>query len=189
MIRHIPFSYAKNVVAFVVLALLGLPSLVSAQSAYLEITLKVDTQDRAAAAAVYTKYKQPFLTTFQGAKSKELLIRDEDVQVLHGFSSSTQAEAYLKSDMFTKDVVRELKPYLKAAPEIRIYSNASKGGSVKESPAYLEITLHVAEADRPAAVQIYEKYKSPFLNSIDGAQSKQLLVRGDDVQVLHGFAS
>ena len=31
--------------------------------AYLEITLKVNENDRAAAAAVYTKYRQPFLDT------------------------------------------------------------------------------------------------------------------------------
>ena len=55
--------------------------------AYLEITLLIDPQDRAAAAAVYSKYKAPFLNDIAGAKSKDLLVRDEDVQVLHGFDS------------------------------------------------------------------------------------------------------
>lgn len=50
-------------------------------SAYLQITLKIKNENRAAAAAVYGKYKQPFLDEIAGAKSKELLIRDEDVQV------------------------------------------------------------------------------------------------------------
>ncbi|WP_207769669.1 hypothetical protein [Solimicrobium silvestre] len=94
-----------------------------AEKAYLEITLKVDPKDRAAAGAVYAKYKQPFLTQISGAESKELLIRDDDVQVLHGFASRQQAEAYLSSDLFNKDVVASLKPLLKAAPEVRIYTS------------------------------------------------------------------
>lgn len=67
-----------------------------------------------------TPIEQPFLTKVPGAKSKELLIRDDDVQVLHGFTRK-QTEAYL-SDLFTKDVVVGLKPLLKADPEVRIYS-------------------------------------------------------------------
>lgn len=88
---------------------------------YLEITMKVPTKDRVKAAAVYSKYKDPFLTTICGAESKELLVREEDVQVLHGFNSLASAESYLKSALFGNDVVRELKPYLAADPEIRIY--------------------------------------------------------------------
>jgi hypothetical protein len=101
---------------------LALPNFAFAEKAYLEITLKVDAQDRAAAGAIYAKYKQPFLTKIPGAKSKELLIREDDVQVLHGFATRKQAEAYLTSDIFTHDVVVSLKPLLKAAPEVRIYA-------------------------------------------------------------------
>lgn len=90
--------------------------------AYLEITLKVNDADRAAAAGVYIKYKQLFLTQIQGAVSKELLIRTDDVQVLHGFKTQADAEAYLKSDLFNNDVVSALKPYLQATPEVRIYT-------------------------------------------------------------------
>ncbi|MEX0659014.1 MAG: hypothetical protein WD080_07770 [Egibacteraceae bacterium] len=92
--------------------------------AYLEITLKVDDPDRQAAARVYEQYKQPFLDTIAGATSKELLIRDEDVQVLHGFASTDDAQAYLSNELFTKDVVGGLSPLLKADPEIRIYATA-----------------------------------------------------------------
>jgi predicted HAD superfamily hydrolase len=90
--------------------------------AYLEITLKVNDVDRTTAAGVYLKYKQPFLKQIKGAVSKELLIRIDDVQVLHGFKSQADAEAYLKSDLFSNDVVSALKPYLQASPEVRIYS-------------------------------------------------------------------
>jgi hypothetical protein len=93
-----------------------------ADSAYLEITLKIDAPDRASAASIYTKYKQPFLTKIDGATSKHLLVRDDDVQVLHGFKSVDAAQAYLKSDLFNQDVVTALKPLLKASPEVRIYS-------------------------------------------------------------------
>jgi hypothetical protein len=91
---------------------------------YLQITLKVDPTNRPMAAQVYTDYKQPFLATISGAMSKELLVRDEDVQVMHGFTSQLQAESYLQSDLFNHDVVVALKPYLMAAPEIRIYTSA-----------------------------------------------------------------
>ncbi|TXC66150.1 hypothetical protein FSC37_10080 [Piscinibacter aquaticus] len=93
-----------------------------AQTAYLQITLKVDGKDRPAAGAVYQQFKQPFLATVPGAQAKELLVRDDDVQVLHRFASRKQAEAYLSSDLFNKDVVVGLKPLLKAAPDIRVYT-------------------------------------------------------------------
>ena len=89
--------------------------------AFLEITVKVSGADRAKAGAVYSKYKQSFLATVAGAESKDLFLREEDVQVLHGFDSRASAESYLKSALFGNDVVRELKPYLTADPEIRIY--------------------------------------------------------------------
>lgn len=90
-------------------------------SAFLEITLHVVQENRSNAGAIYTKYKQAFLSGVPGAKSKDLLLRTEDVQVLHGFDSTQNAESYLKSQLFQKDVVRELKPFLADAPEIRIY--------------------------------------------------------------------
>jgi hypothetical protein len=90
-------------------------------SAYLEITLKIAESDRQSAAAVYSKYKQPFLDSISGARSKELLLRDDDVQVLHGFDSVESAQSYLSSTLFTHDVVEALKPYLQNDPEIRIY--------------------------------------------------------------------
>lgn len=88
---------------------------------YLQITLKVAGKNREAAAGVYTKFKAPFLKEVAGAESKALLVRDEDVQVLHGFSNKEAAEAYLKTEMFSHDVVSELGPLLDADPEIRIY--------------------------------------------------------------------
>ena len=91
------------------------------KKAYLEITMKVSGADRAKAGAVYAKYKTPFLETIPGAESKDLLLRDEDVQVLHTFESRASAERYLASRLFGNDVVGELKPYLAADPEIQIY--------------------------------------------------------------------
>jgi hypothetical protein len=90
--------------------------------AYLQITLKIATANRPAAARVYADYREPFLKTILGAKSKELLIREEDVQVLHGFDTVEHAAAYLKSSLFQNDVVAALAPNLSAEPEIRIYA-------------------------------------------------------------------
>lgn len=89
--------------------------------AYLEITLHVDPANRVAAAGVYRQYKQPFLDTVPGATSKELLVRDEDVQVLHGFKNAADARAYLASELYTSDVVGGLAPLLNAAPDVRVY--------------------------------------------------------------------
>ncbi len=52
-------------------------------SAYLQITLRIKNENRAAAAAVYGKYKQPFL--------------------------EENARAYLATKLFSNDVVGELK--------------------------------------------------------------------------------
>jgi len=92
--------------------------------AYLEISLKINEVNRANAGGVYAKYKAPFLKTIKGATSKELLIRDEDVQVLHGFESAEDAKNYLSSELFNNDVVTALKPYLLDNPDVRIYTVA-----------------------------------------------------------------
>ena len=60
----------------------------------------------------------------EGALTKALLVRDEDVQVLHGFDSKEHAEAYLESEMFKNDVAKGLSPYFQADPEIRIFTVA-----------------------------------------------------------------
>lgn len=44
------------------------------------------------AGGVYLKYKQPFLNQIDEATSKELLLRAEDVQVLHGFATEAEAK-------------------------------------------------------------------------------------------------
>jgi hypothetical protein len=54
-----------------------------------------------------------------------LLVRDEDVEVLHGFDTAEQASAYLTSPLFTSDVVGALEPLLDAAPDVRIYQAAA----------------------------------------------------------------
>lgn len=92
--------------------------------AYLEITMKIEDTHRPAAAKVYTDYRQPFLKQIKGAITKELLIRDQDVQVLHGFDSVANAKAYLDSEMFRNDVFVGLKPLWSADPDVKIYSLA-----------------------------------------------------------------
>ena len=92
--------------------------------AYLEITLKIDEANRPAAAKVYNDYRDPFLKQIKGALTKSLLIRDEDVQVLHGFDSVENAKAYLDSDMFKNDVFVGLKPLWSADPDVKIYTVA-----------------------------------------------------------------
>ena len=92
--------------------------------AYLEITMKIDEANRPAAAKVYNDYRQPFLDTIEGSLTEDLLIRDEDVQVLHGFDSAEHAQAYLSSSMFQNDVFVDLKPLWSADPDVKIYTVA-----------------------------------------------------------------
>ena len=93
-------------------------------TAYLQVTMTIDPADRATGARIYSDYKQEFLDTVPGAESKELLVRDEDVQVLHGFETVEQAGAYLTSELFTAKVVPGLTPLFKADPDIRVYAVA-----------------------------------------------------------------
>lgn len=91
---------------------------------YLEIILKIDLQNRHKVSQIYQKFKKPFLTTILGAQTKELLLREQDIQVLHRFDSLTNATLYLESDLFKKDVVQALTPLLETTPDIRIYQSA-----------------------------------------------------------------
>ena len=91
---------------------------------HLQISLNVLAEDRPTAAEIFTLYKAPFLSQAEGARSKELLVRDEDVQGLHGFDSVENANAYLASALFNQDVVIALKPLLQSAPDVRIYATA-----------------------------------------------------------------
>lgn len=92
--------------------------------AYLEITMKIAEVNRSAAAKVYTDYRGPFLAQIEGALTKDLLIREEDVQVLHGFDSVEHARAYLRSAMFNDDVFVGLQPTWDADPDVRVYTVA-----------------------------------------------------------------
>ena len=89
--------------------------------AYLQITLDIPNESLPAVAKVYNDYLKPFLDTIEGAVSKNLLIRTEDVQVLHGFDSVEHAQNYLQSDMFKNDVFVGLQPLWKQDPDVRIY--------------------------------------------------------------------
>lgn len=93
-------------------------------NAYLEITMKISEKNRPAAAKVYSDYRQPFLDTINGALTKNLLVREDDVQVLPGFDSVENAQAYLSSKLFQNDVFVGLKPLWDAEPEVRIYTVA-----------------------------------------------------------------
>lgn len=92
--------------------------------AYLEITMVIDEDNRPAAGKIYADYRHPFLRQIKGALTKDLLIREDDVQVLHGFDSVENAQAYLLSDMFKNDVFVGLKPLWSADPVVKIYTVA-----------------------------------------------------------------
>lgn len=90
--------------------------------AYLEITMKINKDNRPAAAKIYVDYRTPFLNSIPGALTKDLLICDEDVQVLHGFDSVDHGKSYLDTDLFKNDVFVGLQPLWDEAPDVKIYS-------------------------------------------------------------------
>ncbi len=92
--------------------------------AYLEITMKIPNSKRPQAAKFYFDYRGTFLEQIEGAVSKDLLVRDKDVQVLHGFDSVEHAKAYLSSEMFKNDVFTGLSPLREQDPEVRIFEVA-----------------------------------------------------------------
>ena len=120
--RKLSIGMLSVIMTITLLTLTSMTMKKTETNAYLEITLDIASENRGNAAGVYMKYKEPFLKQIDGATSKELLIRTEDVQVLHGFESEDQAKAYLAAKLFENDVVRELKPFLLSNPEIRIYT-------------------------------------------------------------------
>ncbi|UUX33568.1 hypothetical protein [Fundicoccus culcitae] len=89
--------------------------------AYLQITLDIKPENREAAAKVYTEYRQPFLNQIEGAASKNLIVRDEVVQVLHGFNTVEHANAYLDSDLFKNNVFVGLQALWSSDSVIDIY--------------------------------------------------------------------
>ncbi|PCH61445.1 MAG: hypothetical protein COC19_04755 [SAR86 cluster bacterium] len=91
---------------------------------YLQITFKVPAEKRKAALGIFYKNKEIFLYGVAGAQSKTLLVRDEDLQILHRFSSVKMAEIYLSSEVCTVDIVAELGPLLDALPDIRLYEES-----------------------------------------------------------------
>ena len=91
-------------------------------TAYLQMTLAVPEEKRSAAAAVYVRYRRRFLDEVKGAVSKELLVRDEDVQVLHRFVTDQDAWAYLSSGLLLQEIMPELTPLTEGEAEIRIYT-------------------------------------------------------------------
>lgn len=95
--------------------------------AYLEITMKIDSAKHAAAAQIYSDYRKPFLNTIKGALTKQLLVRDEDVQVLHGFDSAENASAYLESSLFTQHVAKGLSQVFKFGEHLDTFYGRGDG--------------------------------------------------------------
>lgn len=72
--------------------------------------MTINPENRTVAAKAYTDYLQPFLDIIEGAPTKELIIRDDDIQVIHGFDSIEHAKAYLDSNLFKNKVTAGLHP-------------------------------------------------------------------------------
>lgn len=55
--------------------------------------------------------------------------------------------------------------------------------------AYLDIKLTVEGLDRAGITAVYNLYKAPFLNTVKGALSNELLIHIEELRICHGFES
>lgn len=90
-------------------------------NAYVVMTVDVPVEKRSEATRVYYMNKAFFLSGVEGAVCKELLLRDKDIKIVAGFSSMDNANAYLKNDMFTKDLFTGMKKFATTDPDVQVY--------------------------------------------------------------------
>ena len=90
--------------------------------AYLQITLKINSAAKGAASGVYDKFQDSFLDQIKGATSIELLVGDEYIQLLHGFGTADDAQAFLSTELFNNGILVALKSLVVDTPEVRIYT-------------------------------------------------------------------
>lgn len=68
---------------------------------FLQVTLSIPAPRREKAISrIFLPARQHFLERVLGAVSMDMLVRDEDVQVLHGFDTYENARTYLNSGVF-----------------------------------------------------------------------------------------
>lgn len=90
--------------------------------AYVVMTVDIPTEKRNDATRAYYMSKTTFYNEVDGAISKELLLRDKDMKIVAGFSSLDKANAYLKNELFTKDLFTGMKKYSTSEPDVEVYS-------------------------------------------------------------------
>ena len=89
---------------------------------FLQITLVVPTPKREEAITkVFLPGRQRFLDRIPGAVTMDLLVREEDLQVLHGFDTMENASAYLKSPI-GKEILGQLAEISDGKPSIAVYN-------------------------------------------------------------------
>ncbi|WP_312191976.1 hypothetical protein [Sphingobacterium sp.] len=88
---------------------------------YLQITLKINAAEKGKISGVYDRFKTSFLDQINGATSNELLIGEEYFQLLYGFHTREDAQAFLSTELYNNDILIALKPLMLNNPEIRIY--------------------------------------------------------------------
>lgn len=89
-------------------------------TAYLQIVLKMNSSNRGELTSTYHKFKDLFREQIKGAKTQELLFSDEDIQLLYGFDTYEDAEAFLSTELYNNIILVALKPLISNNPEIKI---------------------------------------------------------------------
>jgi len=93
-------------------------------TAYLQIVLKMNSSNRGELTSTYNKFKDLFQEQIKGAKTQELLFSDEDIQLLYGFDTFEDAEAFLSTELYNNVILVALKPLISNNPDIKIYNVA-----------------------------------------------------------------
>ncbi len=99
-----------------------MPTIQPAVRAHLLIRVKIDESRREEMIdKVYEPNRTRFLERISGAISKNLLVRPEDIAILHGFDTRESAEAYLQSSLY-QQIVNGIADYQEENPSVALYN-------------------------------------------------------------------
>lgn len=117
--------------------------------------MQISEANRPAAVKVYTDYRQPFLDTIEGALTKDLLVRDEDVQVLHGFDSVERVKGLPGKRPVQRRRRNRLGPYVGRRPQHRRVRGRIAPHPFGAESANLSASLVLARAPHPGALLVW----------------------------------
>jgi hypothetical protein len=89
---------------------------------FVQVTLAIpESRREEAITRIFLPARQRFLDRSPGAVSMDLLVREEDVQLLHGFDTFENSRVYLDSGFF-RDLIGQLGETAEKEPVTALYN-------------------------------------------------------------------